>query len=578
MAYPKKFIQKVQLALLLPMALLFGGEGQAKHPEKQPIRVQLLWKHQAQFSGLYVAQERDYFKEQGIDVEYRLGGPGINPIKELQSGHADIAFSWLENAMALSKENKRVVNVAQIFSKSSLLLVCKTSAGVYSAKDLRGKTIGVWYLGDEHIVREIVRRSGVSQGSVKITRQRPDGADLIDGTLPCVTAMEYNEYWKILSSGFSYRQLTIIRPEQFGIPHIEDGVYVMAERLEDPLFQEQLVRFLGGLRKGWAESREAPTLALDTVGRLDPSLNPDHQRHMLESVLGSIAEDKPFGLFNLSDYEQVLKTQGTESLRKHEKNAIWTHRIWDRMDADFPDETGNGVKPGFGKNAFNNSTIHYLKSVFNSKIYALVVLLATLLFAMSAALQAIDLGYGPWGRLVVAMAAALGGGSIRDLLIGGDRLPFYFMSQWEYPVGIFMAVVVATAISKRPKSTSENSVMPAMRYWSENIGNSAIAVNGAFVAIIAQLPWYWAPFCAALSVTGGGLLKDILTNREPSAFQGLMVEEAAIVVGLFLLLVLGIANYYEHSAIPVYFATCAGFILAMLLLNWISNRQKSVSI
>ncbi|MEY2867542.1 MAG: hypothetical protein RIQ43_1568, partial [Pseudomonadota bacterium] len=510
MTHSRSIVLKVLIGLLLPVTLLLAGETRAKNPEQTPLRVQLQWKHQAQFSGLYVANERGYFKENGLNVEYRLGGTGINPINELQSGRADVAIAWFKNAHEKSGGNKRVLNIAQVFTKSSLLIVCRTSAGVYSVADLRGKSIGVWFLGGEYVIREILARSGIPLESVRIVRQRPDGADLIDGTLPCVTAMEYNEYWKIINSGLDHNQLTVFTPEQFGLPHVEDGIYVLAERLKDPAFQNVLVKFLAALRKGWAETRKAPTLALDIVGRMDPSLDSDHQRHMLETVLAAIPEDRPFGLFNLADYESALKLMDSVSADRQRAPEIWTHRIWNRMVDEYPGETDMAGKPRFGMKTFNNSTLHYLKSVFNSRAYGLAVLLATLAFALSAAFLAIDLGYGLWGRLVVAMAAALGGGSIRDLLIGGDRLPFYFMSQWEYPVGIFIMVVLATVISRRMRSASGNSAVSSIRYWPENIGNSAIAVNGAFVAVLAQLPWYWAPFCAALSVTGGGLLMDIM--------------------------------------------------------------------
>jgi hypothetical protein len=60
---------------------------------------------------------------------------------------------------------------------------------------------------------------------------------------------------------------------------------------------------------------------------------------------------------------------------------------------------------------------------------------------------------------------------------------------------------------------------------------------------------------------------DIMTNREPSALTGLEVEESVFIVGLFLLLVLAVADSFEHSAAPVYFATCAGLFLSILLLH-----------
>ena len=161
---------------------------------KTRIRVQLLWEHQAQFAGFYVAQSRNYYAEQGLEVIFLTGGPGINPIVELQEGRADIAISWLSNAWQHTNVQKPVTNVAQIFVTSSLLILCRASAGIYAPKDVIGKKIGVWNLGDELVVEEWMRRFNIPRDKVELVAQRPNGMDLIENKLPCATAMDYNEY------------------------------------------------------------------------------------------------------------------------------------------------------------------------------------------------------------------------------------------------------------------------------------------------------------------------------------------------------------------------------------------------
>ena len=76
------------------------------------LRLQLHRDHQAQFAGFYVAQSRNYFAEDGLEVEIIPGGPGINPITEIQEGRADIAVTWLSNAWRHSKPAQSVTNIA----------------------------------------------------------------------------------------------------------------------------------------------------------------------------------------------------------------------------------------------------------------------------------------------------------------------------------------------------------------------------------------------------------------------------------------------------------------------------------
>lgn len=568
------FVKSFFLAVFLIFQMLLpSGRAAADQPSTSTLRVQLLWKHQAQFAGLYVAQARKYFEAQGIQIEIISGGPNINPITEIQEGRADIALSWLDNAWEHSKRSKEVTNIAQIFNGSSLSIICRADAGIYTAKDLQDKEIGVWNLGDEHVVAEVVRRVGVPRNAVKLVPQQSDGADLINKVLPCVTAMGYNEYWKILKSGISATDLTIITPEQFGIPHIEDGLYVLSARLGQADFQRQLVHFLYALKKGWADARQAPTLALETVQRLDSSVDQEHQRHMLETVLTLLPNDNKFGLLDLKRYEDAVQTMIGHGEQTPEPPAIWTHRIWNSLHSDPELASGSPDSLKWKLRSQTTSTVHYVKTVFGSEIFGFVVLMGTLAFAVSATILAIDMGYGLWGRLIVAMASSMGGGAIRDTLIGNERLPFYFMSQWEYPVGIFFVVLAASLLIRRGGTSADILVSARVRYWSELIGFSIIAVNGAYVAVIAQLPWYWVPFCAALSCTGGGLLQDIMMNREPSTFRGLLFEEIAITTGIAVLIGLQIANLYEQSPTPVYITTTCGFLLAAALLHWVTVKK-----
>jgi len=61
-----------------------------------------------------------------------------------------------------------------------------------------------------------------------------------------------------------------------------------------------------------------------------------------------------------------------------------------------------------------------------------------------------------------------------------------------------------------------------------------LAITGAVFAINANMPWFWAPICAALSCAGGGMLKDIVINKEPVTFRGTINEEVAVVGALIL--------------------------------------------
>jgi NitT/TauT family transport system substrate-binding protein len=132
--------------------------------------------------------------------------------------------------------------------------------GVLTPADIHGKRVGHWGLGDEELIRQMLRRLNAPRDSVVLAPQAPGGLDLIVGNVDCASVMAYNEYWQVMQAGVPPSDIIMVSPEVFGIPHIEDGLYVMADRLESPEFRAQVVGLVRALHQGWREAAIAPTL------------------------------------------------------------------------------------------------------------------------------------------------------------------------------------------------------------------------------------------------------------------------------------------------------------------------------
>ena len=546
------------LLVLIALTVCSTGFANPPNPQAKPeiktrIRLQLLWEHQAQFAGFYVAKSRNYYAEQGLEVIFLPGGPNINPITEIQEGRADIAISWLSNAWQHTHADKSVTNIAQIFVTSSLLILCRSSAGIYSAKDVIGKKIGVWNLGDELVVEEWMRRFKIPRDKVELVEQRPNGLDLIEDKVACATAMDYNEYWSLLRAGIDPSEIIIISDKQ-SVPHIEDGLYVLKERLESASFRDAIARFLYATRQGWNTANFSPSLALETVSRIQPTLNRDHQRHMLENVLNDVDYSKDrFGLFDLKEYESTISKTLKNGAVKTEPAHLWTHVAW--RDLRMQDGSDPPIRL---------STKHYVSKVFESQFFKLFFALGVLTFALSGVLEAINRGYDLWGRLVLAFISGLGGGTLRDLLVGGDRYPLAYTRDITLPTAILVIVLISVLITIFKRDLHHSATFKKFKLFVDVIGFSVLATAGAMIAIISNLHWLWAPICAALSCAGGGMLRDIVINNEPATFKGVIYEEIAVIGALIFVGGLMIANHYEHTSIPVY--ASIGVAVGMIML------------
>src|ERR671925_32031 len=129
-------------------ALLALWAGAAEAADE--ITLQLKWVTQAQFAGYYVAKDKGLYKEVGLDVEIKPGGPDINPSQVIAGGGADVVLDWMPSALATREKGVPLVNIAQPFQKSGMELTCRKETGIKTPADFKGRTLGVWFAGNEY--------------------------------------------------------------------------------------------------------------------------------------------------------------------------------------------------------------------------------------------------------------------------------------------------------------------------------------------------------------------------------------------------------------------------------------------
>lgn len=540
MSGPFTNLTRLGAAVLLAALLLFPAPP-ATAQTREPVRVHLLWHHQAQFAGIYVADNKGFYEREGIRVELIEGGPGVNPLHSVVADTADVALTWLPAAIEGRMSGWRIVNIAQVFRHGGTAIICRRDAGVNQPADVTGKYIGAWHIGDEMNVRFWLRAIGVPLDKVSIIAQPENGRALIEGYAACVTAMMYNEYWSILQSGLSPANLMVKRLSEEGIGFLEDGFYASQESLDDPRRRDRLARFLRATAAGWAYAAENVDEAHAIVMDVAPKLDPAHQRRMLQSVLNLIGDTKRFGLLDLESFNRSVNAlAGADSdpagVRRAAAGA-WTHGPW--------------YESGLGHDNWQTiaeaTRYRLVNSVSESWLYMLA-LIGTANFALAGFMHARRRHYDIWGAFILTLLPAAGGGILRDLLVGGDRHPPFIFKDPAYIFVILSALafgVLVTAFTHR--SFVDSKAFERALTIFDTAGLATFTVVGAQVALIAELHWIWVPICAALTCAGGGMLLDIVTGREPRTFLGEPYEEIAVAGGLILYAGLQLADRFEHT-------------------------------
>ncbi|MBF9049591.1 ABC transporter substrate-binding protein [Roseobacter sp. HKCCD9010] len=320
---------------LMTSALALGlATGAAAADE---VTLQLQWVTQAQFAGYYVALENGYYDDEGLDVTIQPGGPDIAPPQVLAGGGADVMLNWMPSALAARERGLPVVNIAQPFASSGLMLTCWADAGIEEPADLAGRTIGVWFFGNEYPFLSWMSQLGISteggEDGVTVLQQGFNVDPLLQRQADCISTMTYNEYWQVIDAGVSPDDLITFKYEDQGVATLEDGMWVLEENLEDPEFVDRMVRFVRASMEGWKWAEANPDEAALIVLDYDETgaQTEEHQTRMMGEVALLTAGSN--GALDEAAYERTVATLlagGSDPVITAAPEGAWTHVITDQ--------------------------------------------------------------------------------------------------------------------------------------------------------------------------------------------------------------------------------------------------------
>jgi NitT/TauT family transport system substrate-binding protein len=281
------------------IGLAIWGATASAAPKQQKltnVTLQLKWVTQAQFAGYYAALAQGYYKDAGLNVKIKIGGPSITPETVVVGKQADFGLDWLPNLFATREKGSGLVSIAQMFARSGMTELTWKSSGIDTIAKMRGKKVGVWCCGNQPELFAALTKNGINpakSSDVTIVNQPFDMSLFLKHQVDAAAAMTYNELAQVLetknpATGKLYQpsDLNVFKmaSPQVGTGMLEDNVFVRGDWLKDPANQKTATAFLKASDQGWIYCRDHQAACVDIVLKNGSLLGKGHQTWQLNEI------------------------------------------------------------------------------------------------------------------------------------------------------------------------------------------------------------------------------------------------------------------------------------------------------
>lgn len=270
---------------------------------REKISVQLLWLDQFEFAGFYVAKEKGFYAEEGLDVEIKPFHHGLHIPQNVASGKTTYGIGY-SSILIDRSDGLPIVALGALFQSSPLAIAVKKSSGIHSVNDLKHKKVMVTqdHKNDASIMAMLTSR-GLSKNDFILLPHSFDINDLINGTTDGMLVYTTNEPYSLSEKGVN---TTILDPKDYGFDFYGDILYTSEAEVKN--HPERVKKFYEATMKGWRyafeHKDEAVNILLDKYNTQHKSRSAlIYEADMLMELSGF--ESHEFGKLNTRKLEEI---------------------------------------------------------------------------------------------------------------------------------------------------------------------------------------------------------------------------------------------------------------------------------
>jgi NitT/TauT family transport system substrate-binding protein len=271
--------------ILLLLIDVFACESQQAKRVPDEVTLQLKWVHLPQFAGFYMAQEKGYYAQENIKVNFLEGGQGIDSAESVISGKADFGVVAPEDVLIKRSQGTSLVAIAAIYRRSAVVYISMADSGIIRPADFLGKKMAA--AGTAGAVRDLefqlyalMKKLRLDSKKLKIVTYDPDYVAFYKGEVDVTAAYATAGLIKIRQKGL---KLNLIWPSDYGI-HFYSDTLVTTDRMISGK-PDLVTRFLRATLRGWREAIGDYRQAVAVTMKYSQIKDLELQTAMMEAML-----------------------------------------------------------------------------------------------------------------------------------------------------------------------------------------------------------------------------------------------------------------------------------------------------
>jgi len=298
------------IKFILFLVILFSFTAQAN----EKVSLQLLWKHQFEFAGFYMAKEKGFYNENNLDVNIKEFHLGTDVIKEVESQKSTFGIAY--PSIVLNKANgSNVVLLNSVFQSSPHVLVSLKSSNIKSIQEFKNKRIMIENNAIKTApIMSMLYSNNIHSSDMKYIPASFNINDLINLKTDIFAVYISNEIYKLNKLGIDY---TVWNPSDYGFDFYNDIIFTSSDMIKND--KNKVIRFQEASLKGWEYAFKNIDETIEVILKKYNTQNKSKEELLYEAkVLKKLAykNNIPFGDININKIRRIYDIYNLMGLTK----------------------------------------------------------------------------------------------------------------------------------------------------------------------------------------------------------------------------------------------------------------------